>query len=341
LIARYPSGNSVHLDILLPTLNRSVQLRRAARSVLSADCPGNLTVDLYILDNNSTDDTRSVAMELIAEWGERVRYLLVQRPGKSSALNAGIAASGGDLVGFLDDDEEIGSAWLHHVAAAFSHPEVDFIGGRYVPVWPGEPPDWLPPRHTAAVGLVDGGTEPRIFGVNYEGVLVGGNAVIRRPALERAGAFRPALGPRVNKRLLSCEDEDLYLRLLDLGLTGWYLPDLVVLHHVLPERLTKRYHRRWSFWHGVSKAILNRHRPARVRTLAGVPRYMFGDLVRAGARLARPGSRADQFDAELTAWDLAGFLYGRHVYRVNDRSAQDGCGAEDARAERSTHALWQ
>ena len=331
----------MHLDVLLPTLNRSAQLRRAAASVLSARCPPTLTADLYIVDNNSTDDTPAVAAQLIAQWGSRVHYVLERRPGKSSALNAGIAASHGDLVGFIDDDEEIGASWLDRIAHAFADPGIDFIGGRYVPVWPGPPPDWLPPRHAAAVGLVDGGPEPKIFGVTYQGVLVGGNAIIRRRALEQAGAFRPALGPRVSRRLLSCEDEDLYLRLLDLGLTGWYLPDLVVHHHVLPERLTKRYHRRWCFWRGVSKAVLYRHRAAGVPTLAGVPRYMFGDLVRAGARFARRGDRGERFDAELTAWDLAGFLYGQHFYRDDDRAARGDCQVGQTRAEGSTHALWQ
>jgi glycosyltransferase involved in cell wall biosynthesis len=300
-----------------------------------------MSADLYIVDNGSTDDTRAVASELIAQWGRRVRYVLAQQPGKSSALNAGIAASHGDLVGFIDDDEEIGDRWLDLVADAFSHADVDFIGGRYVPVWPGDPPAWLPPRHTAAVGLVDGGREPKVFGVTYQGVLVGGNAVIRRRAIEQAGGFRPALGPRVSRRLLSCEDEDLYLRLLDLGLTGWYLPELIVRHHVLPERLTKQYHRRWCFWRGVSKAILHRFRPAGVPTLAGAPRYMFGDLVRAGVRLARPGSPGERFDAELIAWDLAGFLYGQHFYRPDDRSAPSEGGVGEARPEGSTHALWQ
>jgi glucosyl-dolichyl phosphate glucuronosyltransferase len=300
-----------------------------------------MSADLYIIDNNSTDDTRAVAARLIAEWGPRVHYVLARQPGKSSALNAGIAVSRGDLVGFIDDDEEIAESWLHRIAQAFCDPHVDFVGGRYVPVWPSAPPDWLPPRHAAAVGLVDGGSEPRVFGVTYEGVLVGGNAIIRRRALEQAGAFRPALGPRVSRRLLSCEDEDLYLRLLDLGLTGWYLPDLVVHHHVLPERLTKRYHRRWCFWRGVSKAVLNRHRPAGVPTLAGAPRYMFGDLLRAGARFLRRGSRGERFDAELTAWDLAGFLYGQHFYRDDDRPARGDQGIGDPQAEGSTHALWQ
>jgi glucosyl-dolichyl phosphate glucuronosyltransferase len=304
----------MQIDVMLPTLNRSAQLHRAATSVLSASCASASTVDLYIIDNNSTDDTAHVAAALIAQWGPRVHYVLAREPGKSSALNAGIAASRGELVGFVDDDEEIGERWLDLVAEAFSHPEVQFVGGRYVPVWPGKPPAWLPPRHQAAVGLVDGGTERRVFGVTYEGVLMGGNAVIRREMLERAGPFRAALGPRLDKRLLSCEDEDLYLRLLDLGAVGWYLPDLIVFHHVQPDRLTKTYHRRWCFWRGVSKAVLHGDRPARVRQIAGVPRYMFGDLLHAIGQFmrSRPGARADRFDAELTAWDLAGFVYGRH-----------------------------
>jgi glycosyltransferase involved in cell wall biosynthesis len=331
----------VHLDILLPTLNRSAQLRRAATSVLSARHAPTMSADLHILDNNSTDDTKSVAAQLIAEWGPRVHYVLAEQPGKSCALNAGIAASRGDLVAFIDDDEEIGDRWLDLVADAFSHSEVDFIGGRYIPVWPSKPPRWLPLRHTAPVGVVDGGAEPKVFGVTYHGVLVGGNAVIRRSALERTGPFRASLGPRVSQRLLSCEDEDLYLRLLDLGAIGWYLPELIVHHHVMPERLTKTYHRRWCFWRGVSKAILHQQRPPDVRTLAGVPRYMFGDLLRASGRLARPGSPGERFDAELTAWDLAGFLYGQHFYRPDDRSACSEGGVGEARPEGSTHALWQ
>jgi len=144
-----------------------------------------------------------------------------------------------------------------------------FIGGPCVPVWPQQPPAWLPPQHTAAVGRVDGGSEPKVFGATYNGVLMGGNAVMRRSVLEKVGLFRPVLGPRVNQRLLSCEDEDLYLRLLDSGAVGWYLPDLMVLHHVQPERLTKTYHRQWCFWHGVSKAMLHVRRPPRVRELGG------------------------------------------------------------------------
>jgi glycosyltransferase involved in cell wall biosynthesis len=323
----------MRLDIIVPTLNRSAQLRRLATSVLTARA-SSIACDLFIVDNNSSDDTHRVSADLIATWGPRVHYVLEREPGKSCALNAGVAASHGELIGFLDDDEEIDPGWIETALRAFANPHVDFIGGPCAPVWPTDPPEWLPPGHTAAVGRVDGGSTPLIFGVTYDGVLMGGNSVVRRSALERAGPFRAVLGPRENQRLLSCEDEDMYLRLLDSGAVGWYVPELLVRHYVQPERLTKSYHRRWSFWHGVSKAMLHVRRPPRVREVAGVPRYMYGNMVRALGTVARTAIRrraqGERFDAELIAWDLAGFMYGRHFYQppTDVPGAEAGCRSE-------------
>ena len=57
---------------------------------------------------------------------------------------------------------------------------------------------------------------------------------------------------------------------------------------------------------------------------------MFGDLLRAVVKaslgVARRDAAASRFDAELAAWDLAGFLYGRYLYRApggNDIAAPD------------------
>ena len=60
---------------------------------------------------------------------------------------------------------------------------------------------------------------------------------------------------------MSCEDEDTFKRLLASGARGWYRPELIVYHHLPPERLTKRYFRRWCFWRGVSLGILDRQQP--------------------------------------------------------------------------------
>src|SRR5207248_4932085 len=143
-------------------------------------------------------------------------------------------------------------------------------------------------------------------------MLMGGNAVIRRSVLERVGSYSADLGRTSDGRLLSCEDREMYHRLLTIGAKGFYRPDLVILHYVPPERLTKRYFRRWSFWHGVSHGLIERERRTPVAYLLGVPRYLYGRAARGMLRVARGAlsreDRARNFSDELAVWDFAGFF---------------------------------
>jgi hypothetical protein len=220
----------------------------------------------------------------------------------------------------IDDDEEVARGWLLTIATAFEDSATDFIGGPYVPRWGGERPAWLSKSYGSAVGWAESGQTTQQFGPGFDGMLMGGNAVMRRSVLERVGPYSVDLGRTPGGRLLSCEDEDMFTRLLSIGARGFYRPDLVIHHYVPPERLTKRYFRRWCFWRGVSQGVLDRRRPAPVPHLLGVPRYMIGTAVRgtigtpravfAGAEPART------FKNELAWWDLVGFFYGKHVYRT-------------------------
>src|SRR5262249_6262683 len=84
--------------------------------------------------------------------------------------------------------------------------------------------------------------------------------------------------------------------------------------------VTKRYHRRWCFYRGISLAQIDRERPEPVAHLFGVPRYLFGNVGRAGLNLTRAlcSRRRDPeriFSNELPLWDLAGFVYGKWFAR--------------------------
>lgn len=308
----------LRLDLIITTHNRAVLLRRAVESVFRARRPEELGLAVHIVDNASTDDTVAVANALRNTFGRRVSYLYEPRGGKSQALNTGIAATNGELVGMIDDDEEVEAGWLAQVARAFTDPEVDFIGGPYIPRWSSCPPDWLPSEYLGALGWADSGRQPAAYGRDFPGMLKGGNAVIRRRTLERVGLYATHLGPTPRYRLMSCEDEDMYLRLLAAGARGLYVPDLIVYHHVGTERLTRRYFRRWCFWRGVSQGLRDRHLGEQVPRIVGVPRWIVGAAARASlARLRallrrRPGN----FAQELALWDVAGFFYGRHFYRA-------------------------
>ncbi|HYK19896.1 MAG TPA: glycosyltransferase family 2 protein [Pyrinomonadaceae bacterium] len=309
----------MQLDVVIPTYNRSALLKKAIDSLLRARIPAGLTVQIIAVDNNSTDDTKATVDEAAKRSQGHVSYVFEKQQGRSPALNAGIAAATGDLIGFIDDDEEIHDSWYETIYSAFRNNEVDFIGGPYLPRFEDEIPKWLPQDRGAVVGIVDGGDKVVPFDDAYPGILMGGNAIFKREMLQRVGPYSTDLG-RSGTRLLSCEDEDMYQRLRAVGARGLYLPHLIVYHFIPRERLTKRYHRSWCFWQSVSFAVLDRIRPQPVPAVFGVPRYFYGRALRGMWQLANvlnrePGMR---FSNELSLWELAGFFYGKHFYRPNN-----------------------
>jgi glucosyl-dolichyl phosphate glucuronosyltransferase len=319
-MALAPIGAPMHLDLLIPTFQRPALLRAALSSVARATPPRAMTVAVTVINN----DAEPLVLEPEVSTGPYpLRVLHERRHGKSAALNAGIAASTGDYIGLIDDDEEIAADWFLVVERALEAGQLDFIGGRAILLPSAGQPTWLPPGYPAVLGSADNGPDPVPYGPGFEGLLMGGNAVISRSMLRTVGPYSISLGPRVDRRLSSCEDEDMYLRLIDAGARGRYLPELVVHHYVHPERLRKSYYRSWCFWNGASKAVLSRRRSPHGPQLAGVPRYVYGDAFRGvltwlGALLTG-GPAAKRTAGELPAWHLAGRLYGRFWQRDDPR----------------------
>src|SRR5215510_3905524 len=137
----------MRLEVVVPTYNRAELLPVCLNSLWTAAVPDGLTAGITIVDNNSKDDTRKVIESWKDRFNGRLRYVFEPMQGRSAALNAGITASDSDLVGFIDDDEEIDATWYQTVHHAFTNYEVDFIGGPYIPKWEQEAPSWLPSDH--------------------------------------------------------------------------------------------------------------------------------------------------------------------------------------------------
>ena len=316
-----PTSIPVTLDVLIATRQRPEMLERALASLCEAPIPESLDVTIVVIDNGDGPDTAAVVDRFGKKYPGRLRYLHEPAGGKSTALNRGLAETSGTLVGFIDDDEEIDVHWFETIAEAFRDEQLDFIGGPCLPRWGAAPPGWLPSSWRGVIGFVDDGDEVMVFGRDAPGILMGGNSVIRRRILEEVGYYSPALGPRPEARLLSGEDEDLYGRLIKAGAYGLYLPRLRIVHYVPPQRLTKKYYRRWSFWHGVSRSVIDAASPSNVARIGRVPRYLYGAAARAALRTAASlfSNRSQQFANELELWHVAGFVYGCYWYRETAR----------------------
>jgi len=316
------------LDVIIPTHNRHQMLARTLKSLKAATLPAGLDVRITVVDNNSSDDTRNVVQSFGEQFGNRLTYVFEPRQGRSFALNAGISSTTGDLIGMVDDDEEIERLWYTTIHSAFSGGSIDFIGGPYIPRWGAECPEWLPRNYMGAIGWIDGGDKIVPFDESYPGILMGGNAVLTRTIINTVGYYDTRLG-RSGTRLLAGEDEDMYQRLLAVGARGSYRPDLIIYHYIPPERLVKGYFRRWCFWRGVSAGVIDRGRQMPVAYLGGMPRYMIREAARglyqiAATMIDRKRKRSSRaFSDELAVWDAAGFFYGKHFYKT-PRSVEPG-----------------
>jgi glycosyltransferase involved in cell wall biosynthesis len=309
----------VTLDVVVPTYKRSQLLRRTIDSLLRATIPANLDVTVFIIDNNSEDDTEQVVRELQSQTDRRIVYVKETNQGISHARNAGIRAGTGDIIGFIDDDEEIHEDWYDVVAREFADPATQFIGGPYLPNWAAPPPPWLPPGYHSVIGVVV--PKPRSsFGGGFPGILMGGNAVIRRSAFDRVGLYSPKLG-RSGKGLLSDEDAEFYGRLCSAGIHGMYVPDLIIYHYIPVSRLTRKYHRRWCYWRGASQGYADRESKEPVPYILGIPRHRIGralrGLISLPKHLMSPEGAGQAFRDELASWDLLGFIYGKHFIRMD------------------------
>jgi glycosyltransferase involved in cell wall biosynthesis len=306
------------LDVVVPTYNRSQLLRRTISSLLRAPVPALLEVTVLIVDNNSKDDTEQVVRDIQSQAVRPVVYIKETNQGLSHARNAGIRAGVGDILGFIDDDEEIDENWYNVIAREFSDQATQFIGGPYLPNWAAPAPKWLPPGYHAVIGVLV--PKPRSsFGGTFQGILMGGNAVIRRTVFDCIGVYSTKLG-RSGKGLLSDEDGEFYRRLCHAGLHGVYVPDLIIHHYIPADRLTRHYHRRWCYWRCVSLGISDRDSRSNVRYMFGIPRYTIGRALRGLASIPRhmfiTRDAGQAFADELAFWDLLGFIYGKHFIRI-------------------------
>lgn len=306
------------LDVVVPTYNRSGLLRRTILSLMRAPVPDGLEVTVIICNNNSKDDTEQVVREF-QNQDERVIYVKETNQGLSYSRNAGIRAGRSEIIGFIDDDEEIHEDWYKVVAREFADPETQFIGGPYLANWEVTPPDWLPPGYHAVIGVVD--PKPRSsFGGDFGGNLMGGNAVVRRTVFDLVGMYDTKLG-RGAKGLLSDEDAEFYRRMRAANLHGMYVPDLMIYHHIPAARLTRKYHRRWCYWRGVSQGLSDRELKEPTAYMLGIPRYKMGlaakGLMRMPLRVVSNGDPGEAFAKELAIWDLMGFVHGKYFVNID------------------------
>ena len=301
------------LSVVMCTYNRGALLEPAIRSVLAQTAAPPF--ELIVVDNNSSDATRETIQRCAAS-DARVRYLFEAQQGLSFARNAGIREARAPLIAFLDDDIRAEQGWVSAVVRAFEeHAEADMVGGRVLPLWPATPPEWLTTDHWAPLALADHGDAPIAITWERPICLVGANLACRRSVFDAVGLFTTEL-QRVRNGIGSLEDHEFLLRVLRTGQTGLYDPRIMVHAEVQPDRLTRRYHRRWHAGHGHFHALLRSEQMEQTArgTLLGVPAHLYrqaAEDVAGWIRGVATGNAARAFHHELRLRFFLGFFRTR------------------------------
>ena len=103
---RKRSGTGLSATVILSTFNRSKQLAETLQSIAGMQAPG-ISWDVLVVDNNSTDGTRSLVEQRAADLPVPLRCLFEGPQGFSVARNTGIAACSSDVLAFTDDDVRV------------------------------------------------------------------------------------------------------------------------------------------------------------------------------------------------------------------------------------------
>jgi glycosyltransferase involved in cell wall biosynthesis len=116
-------------SVIVNNYNYARFLGDAVESALGQTYPD---VEVVVVDDGSTDESR----EVIARFGTRVVPVLKANGGQESALNAGLAASRGDVVCFLDSDDLLAPTALERGVARLEDPGVAKV---HWPLWAADP----------------------------------------------------------------------------------------------------------------------------------------------------------------------------------------------------------
>lgn len=202
------------VSIITPSYNQGRFIRQAIESVLAQDYPA---IEYLVVDGESTDTT----LEILASFGERIRWISEPDGGQGDAVDKGIRMTRGEIIGWLNSDDVYAPNAVSTAVAAFVER-------------PGAPAVFGNAEFIDEAGRPIGPcTQVQAFDmdrlVNELDFIVQPATFFRRSAYRLAGGLDPDLR--------YCLDYDLWIRL---GKTAplWHVPEVMAGVRVYPETKT-------------------------------------------------------------------------------------------------------
>jgi glycosyltransferase involved in cell wall biosynthesis len=228
----------VKVSIIVCTYNRAELLRDSVESLTHLHRNADLTFEILIVNNASSDNTEAVARELCERFATiPVRYVFAAKPGVSAARNHGIAAARGEWIAFMDDDQVADPGWLSELLQVATRRDVRCVGGANKLHLPsGQEGRQL----AASVQTLLGAAPSLTVEAPYSRKIApgAGNLLVHHTVFAEIGTFDESL-------TTAGEDLDLYRRMWSRGIRAWCAPNALTFHVIPAYRLEANY-LRWK-----------------------------------------------------------------------------------------------
>jgi len=134
--------NCPKISVIIPTHNNGIELRRAVKSILLQDAVAahQCSIEILIVNDASGRKFQDQLDQLTVEF-QQCRLIDIQvQSGPAAARNVGICAASGDLIGFLDADDEWPINKVSILLPYFKYSSLDIAAGKiqYI-IEPGQP----------------------------------------------------------------------------------------------------------------------------------------------------------------------------------------------------------
>ena len=251
------------ISVVIPCYNGREYLAEAIESALAQTYRN---IEVVVVDDGSTDDSAAI----MARYRERIVVVRQENKGLPAARNAGILASTGDLIAFLDADDWWEPSFLEKTADALSSSKAVLAYSGWQNI--GAPPPFHEPHIPEDYEQASPSKALRLLRSTGWPVHA---ALTRRAALIEAGLF--------NTTLDSCEDFDLWLRVA-LTQPIVRVPEVLAYYRFHPGQMTRNQAKNALMHYQVQRDFLRTHSDQLKLDDSFVRSLTTGELLKRGYR---------------------------------------------------------
>jgi glycosyltransferase involved in cell wall biosynthesis len=113
------------ISIIIPAYNEEITIKNVILD-FHQQFPD---ADIYVIDNNSKDDTKKIVLDLIESSQSKLHYLFEGVQGKGSAIRTAIRNINSDIYVMVDADETYHAQDLHKMLEIFENTQADMLVG--------------------------------------------------------------------------------------------------------------------------------------------------------------------------------------------------------------------